>query len=80
MRSPRGALLAVVLAAATGIGCGNPSECAIGTQRCHGGVPQLCAQNVALSDGVGIWIGEAPCDPGKVCRVEQSGAALCVPP
>lgn len=78
----RGVLLRAVLATAavSVVGCGDPSECAIGTQRCHGEVPQLCIQSPTLSAGVGLWIGAAACTSGKVCRVDQGGTASCVVP
>jgi hypothetical protein len=60
--------------------CGNPSECAIGAERCQDRVPQFCIQNPTLSEGVGVWVEGESCATGLVCRVDKEGAASCVPP
>ena len=73
-------LPAVLLVAALLCGCGSPSECSIGAERCQDRVPVYCMQNPALSEGVGVWVEGQPCATGLVCRVDPDGAAACVPP
>ena len=71
---------ALLLVATLLCACGNPGECAMGTERCQDRVPLYCVQSPALSEGAGVWVEGQPCATGLVCRVDQAGAASCVPP